>query len=116
MGLTPRKLSFEEAWDSITIFFVDDELEQEIDREVDHLLRLAEQYGVMEKNMSSNSRYGENRAFVNFADGGGWLARRRDFQRLVENCHYFINLRHLDLLEPIVITHVPQRYFRKTGQ
>lgn len=61
----------------------------------------------------SNSRYGENRAFVNFADGGGWLARRRDFQRLVENCHYFINLRHLNLLEPIVLAHVPQKYLRQ---
>lgn len=63
----------------------------------------------------SNSRNRENRVFVNFADGGGWLARRRDFQRLVENCHYFINLRHLDLLEPIVLTHVPQKYFQKSG-
>jgi hypothetical protein len=61
----------------------------------------------------SNSRNRENRVFVNFADGGGWLARRRDFQRLVENCHYFINLRHLDLLEPIVLTHVPRKYFQK---
>lgn len=61
----------------------------------------------------SNSRHREMRAFVNFADGGGWLARKRDFQRLVENCHYFINLRHLDMLEPIVRKHVPQRYFRK---
>lgn len=60
----------------------------------------------------SNSRNRENRAFVNFADGGGWLARRRDFQRLVENCHYFINLRHLDLLAPIVLTHVPQKYLQ----
>ncbi len=63
----------------------------------------------------SNSRNRENRVFVNFADGGGWLARRRDFQRLVENCHYFINLRHLDLLEPIVLTHVPRKYFQKQG-
>lgn len=61
----------------------------------------------------SNSRNRENRAFVNFADGGGWLARKRDFQRLVENCHYFVNLRHLDLLEPIVLAHVPQKYFQK---
>lgn len=62
-----------------------------------------------------NSHHRQNRAFVNFADGGGWLARKRDFQRLVENCHYFINLRHLDLLEPIVLAHVPQKYFQKRG-
>jgi hypothetical protein len=49
MTQTPRKLSFEEAWNSITIFYVDNELEQEIDQEVDRLLRLAEQYGVTEK-------------------------------------------------------------------
>ncbi len=54
-----------------------------------------------------NSRNNENRAFVNFADGGGWLARRRDYERLIEQCHYFLNLRHLDMLEAIVIKHVP---------
>jgi len=58
-----------------------------------------------------NSRYGENRAFVNFVDGGGWLARRRDLERLVEHCHYFINLQHLDMLEAILLQHVPERYF-----
>ncbi|MFN3762962.1 MAG: hypothetical protein ACK4WK_07165, partial [Anaerolineae bacterium] len=51
MAQTPRKLSFEEAWSSLTIFYVDDELEQEIDQEVDRLLRLAEQYGVTEKSV-----------------------------------------------------------------
>nr|HID14316.1 hypothetical protein [Anaerolineae bacterium] len=59
----------------------------------------------------SNSRYGENRAFVNFVDGGGWLARKRDLERLVEHCHYFINLQYLDMLEAIVLKHVPERYF-----
>lgn len=64
--------------------------------------------------LTSNSRYREERAFVNFVDGGGWLARRNDFERLVENCHYFINLRHLDMLEGIILAHVPQKYFRKS--
>jgi len=54
-----------------------------------------------------NSRYRENRAFVNFVDGGGWLARKRDLERLVEHCHYFINLRYLDMLEGIVLRHIP---------
>ena len=53
----------------------------------------------------SNSRFNEDRAFVNFADGGGWLARRRDYERLIEHCHYFLNLRHLDMLEAIVLKH-----------
>lgn len=58
----------------------------------------------------SNSRHKENRAFVNFVDGGGWLARKSDLERLVENCHYFINFQHLDMLEAIVLKHVPQHY------
>ncbi|MCS7259731.1 MAG: hypothetical protein NZ765_02980 [Anaerolineae bacterium] len=56
-----------------------------------------------------NSRYRENRVFVNFVDGGGWLARKQDFERLVESCHYFLNLAHLDMLEAIVLKHVPRK-------
>ena len=59
----------------------------------------------------SNSRFGENRAFINFVDGGGWLARRRDLMRLVDQCHYFINLQNLDMFEAIVLRHVPKSYF-----
>ena len=61
----------------------------------------------------SNSRYSENRVFVNFVDGGGWLARKRDLERLVEQCHYFINLQNLDMIEAIVLGHVPKIYFSK---
>lgn len=56
----------------------------------------------------SNSRFGENRAFVNFVDGGGWLARKRDLERLVDQCHYFINLKNLDLIKNIILDHVPK--------
>ncbi|MBU2610842.1 MAG: hypothetical protein KJ606_07850 [Chloroflexi bacterium] len=62
------------------------------------------------KVLENNSRNRENRAFVNFVDGGGWLARKRDLQRLVEQCHYFINMQHLDMLEAIVLKHVPAKY------
>ncbi len=58
-----------------------------------------------------NLRYGENRAFVNFVDGGGWLARKRDLERLVSECQYFVNLHYLDMLEAIVLRHVPRKYF-----
>ncbi len=68
-------------------------------------------FSAYERVCRQNSRYGENRAFVNFADGGGWLARKRDLERLVEHCHYFINLQNLDMLEAIVLQHVPERYF-----
>ncbi len=62
----------------------------------------------------SNACNREKRVFVNFVDGGGWLARSRDFQRLVENCDYFINLRHLDMLEPIVLNYVPSAFLKPT--
>lgn len=53
----------------------------------------------------------EDRVFVNFVDGGGWLARYSDFQRLVNGCHYFLNIANLDMLESIIIKHVPSQYF-----
>lgn len=60
-----------------------------------------------------NSRYGENRAFVNFVDGGGWLARRRDLERLVDNSHYFINLNYMEMLEAIILKHTPKKHFKR---
>jgi len=62
-----------------------------------------------ERVIRANSRYGEDRAFVNFVDGGGWLARKRDLERLVEHCHYFINLNQLDMLDDIIERHVPRK-------
>lgn len=55
---------------------------------------------------TSNSRNREDRAFVNFVDGVGWLARKADFKRLVDECHYFLNLKNLDMLEGIALKHV----------
>lgn len=66
-----------------------------------------------ERVLRNNSRYGEKRVFVNFVDGGGWLARKRDFQRLVQQCDYFINFHYLDMLEAIVVKHVPRKYFQR---
>jgi len=63
---------------------------------------------VFERVNRVNNRYGENRAFVNFVDGGGWLARKRDMERLVENCHYFVNINLLGLLDGIVQEHLPK--------
>lgn len=63
----------------------------------------------------NNVRNNENRAFVNFVDGGGWLARKNDFQRLVSECHYFLNLQHLDMLESIIKKHIPSRFFMTKG-
>jgi hypothetical protein len=63
--------------------------------------------------IQENSRHGEDRVFINLVDGGGWLARKRDLRRLVDQCHYFLNLAHLDMLESIVTQHVPREYFRQ---
>ena len=60
-----------------------------------------------------NAQFLENRAFVNFVDGGGWLARQKDLKRLVAGCHYFLNIANLDMLENIVLQHVPRTYLKK---
>ncbi|HFQ94501.1 MAG TPA: hypothetical protein ENK32_10855, partial [Anaerolineae bacterium] len=38
-----RKLTFQEAWQSTSVFFVDDQLEDDIDAKVAHLLALAQE-------------------------------------------------------------------------
>jgi hypothetical protein len=60
-----------------------------------------------------NAQFLENRAFVNFVDGGGWLARQKDFNRLVAGCHYFLNIANLDMLESIVLQHIPSKYLKQ---
>jgi len=62
------------------------------------------------KVIENNSRNRENRVFVNFIDGGGWLARKRDFERLVSQCHYFVNFQHIDMLESIILKHVHDKF------
>lgn len=69
-------------------------------------------FQIYEQVRQLNDRNRQQRVFINFVDGGGWLARKRDLERLVNQCHYFINLRHLDMLEPIVLAHVPAKYHR----
>lgn len=71
-------------------------------------------YRAYERVREKNMRYKEKRVFINFVDGIGWLARKADFKRLVEECHYFLNLHHLSTLESIVKKHVPNRFFNKT--
>jgi len=54
-----------------------------------------------------NMQRGENRIFINFVDGGGWLARQADLRRLVEACHYFLNINTLAMLDDIIKYHFP---------
>lgn len=51
-------------------------------------------------------------AFVNFIEGGGWLGRQSDMKRLVHCSDYVININTLDMLEAIIIKHVPDKYFK----
>lgn len=55
-----------------------------------------------------NIQRGEDRAFVNFVDGGGWLARQKDLRRLLDGCHYFLNINNLNMLKGIILKHVPK--------
>lgn len=68
----------------------------------------SEMYGAVQK---ENRRYGTQRIFVNFVDGGGWLARRSDLRKLYDGCDYILNLKTLDYLEAIICKHVPEAYF-----
>lgn len=60
-----------------------------------------------------NIQHHENRAFINFIDGGGWLARIQDLKRIVNGCHYCLTIKSLDMLENIVVKHVPEKYWNK---
>jgi hypothetical protein len=68
----------------------------------------SEMYGIIQKD---NRRYGTQRAFVNFVDGAGWLARRSDLRKLYEGCDYILNLNTLDRLEAIICKFVPAKHF-----
>lgn len=46
MQIRPHKLTFQEAWDTMTIFFVDEELEDEIDQQARDYLELANRFGL----------------------------------------------------------------------
>lgn len=48
MIIPARKLSFQEAWDTITIFLVDEALEDEIDQRVNRFIDVAGRYGIKE--------------------------------------------------------------------
>jgi len=54
-----------------------------------------------------NMQRGEKRIFINFVDGGGWLARQADLRRLIEACHYFLNINTLSMLDDIIKYHFP---------
>jgi len=76
--------------------------------------RANEQQAMYQKIVGENVRYPNNqKVFVNVVDGAGWLARRSDLRKMHEGCHYCLNMQTLDQLEPIVLNHVPKKFFKK---
>jgi hypothetical protein len=73
--------------------------------------RANEQQAMYQKIVGENVRYPVERIFVNVVDGAGWLARRPDLRKMHKGCHYCLNMKTLDQLEPIIRHHVPQRFF-----
>jgi len=59
-----------------------------------------------------NIQYGKKIAFVNFIEGLGWLARQSDMKRIYDCSDYVFNLQSLELLESIILQHVPDKYFK----
>ena len=57
-----------------------------------------------------NIQKGKNIAFVNLCDGAGWLARQADLKRIYDCSDYVINLKNLNLLEEIILYHIPSKY------
>jgi len=55
-----------------------------------------------------NIQHRESRIFINFVDGGGWLARQADLKRLVEACHYFLNINTINMLKAIIKQNFPK--------
>nr|AGV74271.1 restriction endonuclease [Bacillus pumilus] len=60
-----------------------------------------------------NIQNGKDIAFVNFIEGGGWLGRQSDMRKLVHCSDYVININTLDMLESIIVKHVPDKFFTK---
>jgi len=72
-----------------------------------------EQQAIFQRVIGENVRYAgkKERIFVNFADGGGWLARRSDLRKIHAGCHFCLNFKTLDQLEKIIRTFAPINCF-----
>ena len=76
--------------------------------------RANEQQAMYTKIIGDNIRFSPiERIFINIVDGAGWLARRSDLRKMHAGCHYCINIKTLDQLEPIICKYVPNKYFNK---
>jgi len=72
-----------------------------------------EQQAMYQRIIGENIRHPQHkRFFVNVVDGAGWLARRSDLRKMFEGCDYCLNMKTLQQLEPTIVKHVPDKYFR----
>jgi hypothetical protein len=72
-----------------------------------------EQQAMYQRIIGENIRHPQHkRVFVNVVDGAGWLARRSDLRKMYEGCDYCLNMKTLQQLEPIIVKHVPEKYFK----
>lgn len=67
--------------------------------------RAKEQRVMFDRIQTYNDENRVNRAFVNVVDGGGWISRRTDLEKMYRDCHYCLNLNMLDDLDDIVKHH-----------
>lgn len=49
--------------------------------------------------------------FVNLIEGAGWIGRQSDMEKLYNASDYVIAINTLDMLEQIILKHVPDKYF-----
>ncbi|MGH4137583.1 DpnII family type II restriction endonuclease [Clostridium sp.] len=61
-----------------------------------------------------NIKNSKDIAFVNLLEGAGWIGRQSDMIKIYNCSDYVIGLKTLDLLESIIVKHVPEKYFTKT--
>jgi hypothetical protein len=75
--------------------------------------RANEQQAIFTKIVGENTRRAPvERVFVNVVDGAGWLARRSDLRKMHAGCHYCLNMRTIEQLEPIIYRYIPPKYLK----
>lgn len=53
--------------------------------------------------MYSTLRDNPNAMVINMLDGAGWIGRGSDSKQIYHNCHHFLNLKTIDIIEQIII-------------
>lgn len=76
--------------------------------------RANEQLAIYQRIVGENVRYArKQRVLVNIVDGAGWLARRSDLRKMHAGCHFCLNMKTIDQMEPIILQYVPSKFFKR---